>query len=857
MPPFRFTAPVCLRTCALLLTLLCARAHAQATPASVTIVGTFQSELGCPGDWDPACTSTGLDPHPVDGIWRKVFPIPGGPQEFKVALNGTWDENYGANAQRDGANLYFGHIEESVDVKFFYDPVSHWVTNSSLTPIAVLAGSLQTEVGCPSDWDPACMLTWLKDIDGDGVQELRIPSLPAGTYELKVAHHESWAENYGQDGEFNGANIGFTVPAPGQPFRFLYDTSSHRLIIHAALPTTTTLTVSPNPARPIDEVTLTAVVTVTGDARIPTGKVTFKVDGAKLGTAAVGPDGVATLTASPFPSGTSTLTAEYSGLDDPSVSLPVVLQTGYQTTTALTVKPGSATAYGEQVTLEASVTWMDASPGPAWGNVVFLSGDTELGLVPVDELGRASLSLNTLGAGVHALTARFDAQTPFLPSLGQASHTVNRAATEVLIGSDGPHRPLGLPITFHAEVSHRGFSIRTPSGSVTFQAIAGGITQELGTSTLDGQGNASLVVMGLPIHTYAVTATYSGDDGYLAATSPVFTQVVTLAETRTVITVSPATSVYGQPVDIRVEVRPEVAAVKSTPTGQVRLQSYNESEPWLEDFLTLDAEGRASLRTPLPEPGEYAVASSYNGDSVFRTSTSNPFVVTVLRGASQVVLESSRNPSESGQAVTLVARVSAAPPAAGIPGGSVTFRDGTHELATVSVNAQGSASYTTAPLEPGEYGLTAAYSGDTRFEPKTSAAVTQVVRVPEAPDAGTGGADAGTGGTDAGSGDTDAGSGDTDAGTGDTDAGTGGTDAGTGDTDAGTTPGNDAGTQGPDAGTGNTDAGTSDEPLPGEESGSGCGCGAGTGGSPLLLLGMWLGLTVVQSRRRATRQPRG
>jgi hypothetical protein len=351
-----------------------------------------------------------------------------------------------------------------------------------------------------------------------------------------------------------------------------------------------------------------------------------------------------------------------------------------------------------------------------------------------------------------------------------------------------------------------------------------------------------------------------------------------------------------------VEVRPETA-VEQTPSGQVLVQSSDADGPGLEVSLTLDAAGRASLRTPLPEPGEYTVAADYEGGGVFGGSMSNAAAVTVMRGASQVALGSSRIQSDSGQAVTFIALVGAAPPAAGTPGGSMTFLDGTTALATVPVNAQGAASHTTATLTPGEHGITAAYSGDTRFEPNTSAVVVQVVKAPEPPDAGpgdqdggsapdagsstdggTGGSDAGTGdvdagpapdagdgdmdagsapdagggNTDAGPGDTDAGTGNTDAGPGDTDAGTGNMDAGLGDEDAGSTPGNDAGTQGQDAGTGtgNTDAGTSDEP--GDETASGCGCGAGTGGgSPLLLLGMWMGLTAIQSRRRSSRQARG
>jgi hypothetical protein len=327
MHRLRFLASGCLRTCALLLTLLCARAYAQAELNSVTVVGTFQSELGCASDWDPRCAITHLERNPADGVWRKVFTLPPGRHEFKVALNDSWAENYGVNAQRGGPGLVFDNPgPRPVAVKFFYDPVTHWVTNSSLTPIAVLAGSLQSELGCASDWDPACMLTWLKDLDGNGVQELVVPSLPAGAYELNVAHDESWDESHGANGEVNGANMPFTVPAPGQRIQFRYDTPTHQLVIQIAAPTTTTLTVTPNPVGSVEAVTFTARVTVDGSSVVPTGSVTFKADGEEMGTAEVGPDGTATLSSFFLPTGTYSITAEYGGLYEPSLSVPVVLQ---------------------------------------------------------------------------------------------------------------------------------------------------------------------------------------------------------------------------------------------------------------------------------------------------------------------------------------------------------------------------------------------------------------------------------------------------------------------------------------------------------------------------------------------------
>jgi hypothetical protein len=363
---------VTLRACALLLTLLCTRAHAQAEPASVTIAGTFQSELGCLGDWDAACEATWLERNPVDGVWRRLFTVPGGVQEFKAALNGSWEENYRANAVRDGDHLVFSHTEDFVAVKFFYDPVTHWVTNSTLTSIAVVAGSFQSELGCPGDWDPACMISWLKDIDGDGVQELRIPFIPAGSYELKVAHHESWDENYGLNGEFYGPNIPLTVPEPGHPVRFSYDTPSHRLTITLSIPTTTELTVTPNPASQGAKMTLTAKVTTTGAEVHPSGLVTFKADGTTLDSVPVGLRGVATTTVNSLLGGTYAMTAEYAGLYEPSVSQTVVLQ----------VETSDAGTGGTDAGTDAGSGNGDAGPGDTDagpGNSDAGPGDTDAG----------------------------------------------------------------------------------------------------------------------------------------------------------------------------------------------------------------------------------------------------------------------------------------------------------------------------------------------------------------------------------------------------------------------------------------------------------------------------------------------
>src|SRR4029453_9599542 len=75
-------------------------------PSVVAVVGALQSELGCPGDWQPECVQSRLQPVTGSpGVFRGTFEVPAGSYEYKVALNGSWDENYGAGGAAGGANL--------------------------------------------------------------------------------------------------------------------------------------------------------------------------------------------------------------------------------------------------------------------------------------------------------------------------------------------------------------------------------------------------------------------------------------------------------------------------------------------------------------------------------------------------------------------------------------------------------------------------------------------------------------------------------------------------------------------------------------------------------------------------------
>ena len=211
-----------------------ASASATPNPTSVTIAGSLQSEAGCPGDWDPACATTHLAYDAGDDVWQGTFALPAGSYEYKAAINDAWDENYGLHAALNGANIPLT-LGSRANVKFFYDHKTHWATDNHSSVIAVAPGSFQSELGCPGDWDPGCLRSWLQDPDGDGIYTFETTAIPHGSYESKVAINEGWDENYGAGGVPNGSNIVFTVPSDNAKVTFRYDSVSHVLTVTVAV----------------------------------------------------------------------------------------------------------------------------------------------------------------------------------------------------------------------------------------------------------------------------------------------------------------------------------------------------------------------------------------------------------------------------------------------------------------------------------------------------------------------------------------------------------------------------------------------------------------------------------------------
>ena len=130
----------------------------------VYVPGTF------PGpSWDAGSNQMTFDPEL--GLYTCTFQdVPAANYEFKIAINGSWNENYGAGGVKDGSNIAVT-VPETMDVIVYYNDETHnAVTNVSY----VFADITLTGTGIPEG-------TKLTDKGLTGIYSVTVP-MAAGTY---------------------------------------------------------------------------------------------------------------------------------------------------------------------------------------------------------------------------------------------------------------------------------------------------------------------------------------------------------------------------------------------------------------------------------------------------------------------------------------------------------------------------------------------------------------------------------------------------------------------------------------------------------------------------------------------------
>jgi hypothetical protein len=181
------------------------------TPARrVVLVGNLQDEFGHTGgpfggEWDPAAEMTRMQPI-GNGFFTFTGTLPVGTYEYKIAIDGSWEENYGQGGKQDGPNIPV-KVEQEQEITFYYNDNTHKIADSTwyvMLPeeeLPCIIGDVQTAVGTD---------LILRDDDFDNVYSLSVP-LSKGTYSYRVALGTKQQPIYGANAEQDGQPIAFSI----------------------------------------------------------------------------------------------------------------------------------------------------------------------------------------------------------------------------------------------------------------------------------------------------------------------------------------------------------------------------------------------------------------------------------------------------------------------------------------------------------------------------------------------------------------------------------------------------------------------------------------------------------------------
>lgn len=87
-------------------------------PEAVAVAGDFNTILGAPENWAPQYDEAQMEFDFLDQLWKKSTELPAGFYTFKIALNRSWDENYGAFGVFDGPNHELHHAGGPVTIRY-------------------------------------------------------------------------------------------------------------------------------------------------------------------------------------------------------------------------------------------------------------------------------------------------------------------------------------------------------------------------------------------------------------------------------------------------------------------------------------------------------------------------------------------------------------------------------------------------------------------------------------------------------------------------------------------------------------------------------------------------------------------
>ena len=294
---------------------------------------------------------------------------------------------------------------------------------------------------------------------------------------------------------------------------------------------------------------------------------------------------------------------------------------------------------------------------------------------------------------------------------------VKAATTTGLSASPSSPTSRFQPVTFTATVTDATASPGSPTGNVVF-SIDGVPQPPVAINPANGQATFTTAALSVGPHT--IRAAYQGDTKFLASTSGDLAHQVNQASTSTGVVTSLSPSRLGDNVTFTATVTESTTGV---PTGTVQ---FKDGVVDLGSPVAIDSLGRASISRNNLAIGGHTIFAVYSGDTDFAGSQGS-IGQTVNKALSTTNLTAAPSPSAPGQEVTLTAVVTGNP-VAGVPVGTVQFKDGVTNLGPPVTLTSGQAVLRTTALPGGTRSLTAVYSGSVLYEPSTGGPLSHSVQ---------------------------------------------------------------------------------------------------------------------------------
>ncbi len=372
---------------------------------------------------------------------------------------------------------------------------------------------------------------------------------------------------------------------------------THKIVGSTTPPMIESLTATPEPSAFGAGFTLGATLTPVPGVPVPTGVVTFFIDGVQVGTGNLAPVPGSSSSSATFPIpagnvypvGSHALSANYSGdtANSPITFFGTHIIAGTTTTTiylcvgpspscpstGFVSPPFSSTLqmyYGQTWNGTWSVTASDNGPVPGNFQLYDLYNGVSTLLCNVSNIsGQAcppavGVTQGT-SVGINVLTGVYTGDTTHTPSTSlPVTITVLQDTTSsaALTGAPNPS-PAGQPVTFTATLAGNDAA---PTGTVVFSQVntATGVATPIGTGTFTPgsgfTGTATFATSALPIGSDSITASYAATTDFAAATFPTIIETITasLAGSFTVtVTPSPVSAGVGEGAVLLVTVTPQ------------------------------------------------------------------------------------------------------------------------------------------------------------------------------------------------------------------------------------------------------------------------------------------------------------